>query len=197
MSSKKPATPSKKRPPPAAARVTDSSKKAGKAARPRAADGARRKLNFVEDDEEAFVPVVTHRVLGYAEKDARAVPPHVAALFAFVERTCDVPRDFDMAMMTSAVSRLGISRVEKVKLVRAVQFRTMSLAARYAMTEGKTMVLVLIDSHDPQQKHQGLAEVALAARSVPVRVPIRTGNESVAKALGAKWDPETGACSRC
>mmetsp|Transcript_10470 Transcript_10470/g.32219 ORF Transcript_10470/g.32219 Transcript_10470/m.32219 type:complete len:153 (-) Transcript_10470:40-498(-) len=94
----KPATPTKKRAQTPAARVTDSqAKKTNKVARPKDADDARRALNFVDDDDDdgSFVPAETHRVLNYAEKTARQLPAHTLALFAFVERCCSVPADFE------------------------------------------------------------------------------------------------------
>jgi hypothetical protein len=95
-------TPRKKRPAPASARVTNSSKKSGKftAFAYACAEAApRRALNFVDDgsasdDDDAFVPAATHKLLGYKCRGESALAPHVEAIFDLAHRVCAVPRDF-------------------------------------------------------------------------------------------------------
>ena len=45
----------------------------------------------------------------------------------------DIPQQFEAAMMDSAVSRLQIEQAERIKQRRKVQFRTLRMAATYAM----------------------------------------------------------------
>ena len=97
-------TPTKKRATPASARVTDSSKKSGKKFGGFAYAGAdaapRRALNFVDDgsasdDDDIFVPVATHKLVGYKREGETEPAPHAAAIFDLARRVCVVPRDFE------------------------------------------------------------------------------------------------------
>lgn len=93
-----PSTPSKKRGKDAVAvaRVTDSSRKAANKQKATPRDVGGRRLNFVRDEEDdEFVPVATHRLVGYAEKGQRVLDADVAAVFAFVDRACDAPDDLE------------------------------------------------------------------------------------------------------
>lgn len=93
-----PSTPSKKRGKDAVAvaRVTDSSRKAANKQKATPRDVGGRRLNFVRDEEDdEFVPVATHRLVGYAEKGQRVLDEDVAAVFAFVDRVCDAPDDLE------------------------------------------------------------------------------------------------------
>ena len=93
-----PSTPSKKRGKDAVAvaRVTDSSRKAANKQKATPRDVGGRRLNFVRDEEDdEFVPVATHRLVGYAEKGQRVLDDDVAAVFAFVDRVCDAPDDLE------------------------------------------------------------------------------------------------------
>ena len=88
-------TPAKKRATPASARVTDSSKKSGRKFGGFAYAGAdaapRRALNFVDDgsasdDDDIFVPVATHKLVGYKREGETTPAPHVAAIFDLARR---------------------------------------------------------------------------------------------------------------
>lgn len=66
---------------------------------------------------------------------------------------------------------------------------TADAAAHYVWARGRTMVFALFDEKDPVQAEEGIAEFALAARSVPVRLPIRLGNSTVARTMGVPSVP--------
>ena len=48
-----------------------------------------------DDEDEPFVPVATHKLVGYAERGVKVLPPEQVAVFEYVERVCDVPSDFE------------------------------------------------------------------------------------------------------
>jgi len=107
-------TPTKKRATPASARVTDSSKKSGKKFGGFAYAGAdaapRRALNFVDDgsasdDDDIFVPVATHKLVGYKREGETEPAPHAAAM----GRMSDFSAALRPPMAPLALALLGLS----------------------------------------------------------------------------------------
>jgi hypothetical protein len=101
----------------------------------------------------------------------------------------DVPQSFDEAMMSSALARLSITRVEHVKLVKQVEFRTLALAARY------TYLATVATAHGTaaQRWQQGVSNAATLKQTVAAEmqafanVSQRVGQVSPRDVLDYAW----------
>jgi hypothetical protein len=94
----------------------------------------------------------------------------------------DVARPFEEAMMTSALVKMRIVEAEKFKRRRAVEFRTIALAARYAYVA--TVATARGAAGARQQR--GRANAALTRQTVAAEVDAFA---NVSEGLGARVTP--------
>lgn len=71
----------------------------------------RTKLNFVDPDEP-FVPELTHKLIGYSERGTKELSKEKMTIFSFVEKVCDIPKDFEADHKFGAKS--GVCHEERV-----------------------------------------------------------------------------------
>ena len=110
-----------------------------------------------------------HQIFWQKDEITRVMEQRVrAALASYVSVTSvqllriDVPSAFEEAMMQSALARLQITWAEKIKIVRIVQFRTMTIAARYAYVA----TVALAHGQAGAARQRGLSNAAVTQQTV-------------------------------